>query len=189
MHALGFEHQMSRIDRDKYLFINWANIKDDLEYNFYMVDDGQVMSVPYDYGSVMHYGAYHFAENPKIPSMVAYNPLFQYTIGNSQQPSFSDILAVNRLYNCTLTFEPKICNWHIKAPAGKRVELKIIKGGECNCYFTSLEINLGKFNSYGMTVCCYYFDNQVVLSEGNLVALRGFIRFDRLAVTLQYRAI
>jgi len=68
-HALGVEHEQSRSDRDIYVTINTANISStcgaggasSCAYNFNIVSNtsGWLYS-PYDYDSVMHYGATSF---------------------------------------------------------------------------------------------------------------------------------
>lgn len=61
MHAFGFTHEQCRNDRDRYVTIEWDNIKDSMEYNF--SKDGGSSSTEYDYYSVMHYDAWAFTSN------------------------------------------------------------------------------------------------------------------------------
>jgi len=65
MHALGFYHEQSRADRDKYVEIHWENIMPHGRHNFekaYYIDD---YGTPYDYCSIMHYPSYIFSKNGK----------------------------------------------------------------------------------------------------------------------------
>ncbi len=55
-HALGFEHEQTRFDRDYYLTINWQNI-DKNSFSEYTRDLGQIDLLPYNQASIMHYGA------------------------------------------------------------------------------------------------------------------------------------
>ncbi len=54
MHALGFYHEQSRIDRDSYININWGNINESAKHDFQIELDGTVRS-SYDYCSIMQY--------------------------------------------------------------------------------------------------------------------------------------
>lgn len=59
-HALGFHHEQTRPDRDRYVRILNQNIKPSAKFNFKKYDWNKIDSynVPYDYMSVMHYGQY-----------------------------------------------------------------------------------------------------------------------------------
>ncbi|XP_078383081.1 uncharacterized protein LOC144665674 isoform X2 [Oculina patagonica] len=104
MHALGFFHEQSRIDRDKYVKIYWENILKGFssqfdKYSWETIDD---LGVSYDYQSIMHYDRKAFTKNGK-PTIVA--------IGNEnmefRNPDFKlstrDALEINALYDCKTT--------------------------------------------------------------------------------------
>ncbi|XP_035991809.1 high choriolytic enzyme 2-like isoform X2 [Fundulus heteroclitus] len=55
LHALGFNHEQVRTDRDKYVQILFKNIKPERQYNFRKVETNN-LGTPYDFNSVMHYG-------------------------------------------------------------------------------------------------------------------------------------
>lgn len=59
-HALGFHHEQTRPDRDQYVQILEQNITPKNRFNFdkYNWKMINAYDVPYDYESVMHYGAY-----------------------------------------------------------------------------------------------------------------------------------
>ncbi|CEF61716.1 Astacin-like metalloendopeptidase, partial [Strongyloides ratti] len=65
LHTIGFYHEHSNIDRDKYLKIFYQNIIPSRKQSFDIVSkkDSNTFGVPYDYGSVMHYGLYYFTKN------------------------------------------------------------------------------------------------------------------------------
>lgn len=59
-HAIGFWHEQSREDRDSFVDILWDNIEPNKEHNFEQhISNGDDVG-PYDYGSIMHYGARDF---------------------------------------------------------------------------------------------------------------------------------
>ncbi|XP_067252963.1 hatching enzyme 1.2-like [Chanodichthys erythropterus] len=59
-HALGFYHEQTRSDHDKYVKINWENLSPDMTYNFEKQNTNN-QNTPYDYSSIMHYGRTAFA--------------------------------------------------------------------------------------------------------------------------------
>ncbi|KAJ4937396.1 hypothetical protein JOQ06_001957 [Pogonophryne albipinna] len=102
LHALGFWHEQSRADRDDYVNIMWDRISEGKEHNFNTYDDttSSSLGVPYDYGSMMHYSKNAF-RNGTEPTIVTKIPAFSDVIGQRMEFSDSDLLKLNRLYNCT----------------------------------------------------------------------------------------
>ncbi|XP_016394217.1 meprin A subunit beta-like, partial [Sinocyclocheilus rhinocerous] len=140
LHALGFWHEQSRSDRDDYVTIVWDQIKKGKEHNFISYDEtvSSSLGVPYDYGSVMHYSKTSFS-NASEPTIVTKIPEFLDVIGQRMEFSDSDLLKLNRLYNCTTasTFldscqfeEPNICGM-IQGDGGnvKWARVQRVKGG------------------------------------------------------------
>ncbi|CAG0887851.1 unnamed protein product [Darwinula stevensoni] len=101
MHAIGFYHEQSRADRDDWVVINWSNIEEGKEHNFekYSLDEITHLGTEYDYGSVLHYGAYGFAIDPDVPTI---DPIFAEPGDIGQREGFSenDLIKINRLYEC-----------------------------------------------------------------------------------------
>uniref|UniRef100_A0A3Q4H5R6 Metalloendopeptidase n=1 Tax=Neolamprologus brichardi TaxID=32507 RepID=A0A3Q4H5R6_NEOBR len=102
LHALGFWHEQSRADRDDYVEIMWDRITEGKGHNFNTYDDttSSSLGVPYDYSSMMHYSKTAF-QNGTEPTIVTKIPAFSDIIGQRMEFSDSDLLKLNRLYNCT----------------------------------------------------------------------------------------
>jgi hypothetical protein len=101
MHALGFWHEQNRYDRDAYVTVYTANvIPADLPANFDEVPPNALSTynIPYEYGSNMHYADGAFAINYSMPTIIASDPNYQYTMGSQYAPTFLDILFINKLY-------------------------------------------------------------------------------------------
>ncbi|XP_060084982.1 uncharacterized protein LOC132564343 [Ylistrum balloti] len=106
-HAVGFFHEQSRYDRDKYVEVRWDNIMDGKDRDF-VAESRNILNTldsPYDYGSVMHYGATTFSKNGN-PTLKA---LFDDKGTMGQRDGFSavDIWKINKLYGCTTEDAPK----------------------------------------------------------------------------------
>ncbi|XP_045430541.1 meprin A subunit beta isoform X1 [Pipistrellus kuhlii] len=120
LHALGFWHEQSRSDRDDYVNIIWDRIQSGKENNFNIYDDqvSDTLNVPYDYTSVMHYSKTAF-RNGTEPTIVTRIPDFMDVIGQRMDFSDSDLLKLNRLYNCSssLSFMDS-CNFELENVCG-----------------------------------------------------------------------
>nr|XP_022335713.1 low choriolytic enzyme-like [Crassostrea virginica] len=109
-HAIGFNHEQSRDDRDRFVRIRTENIPQPLLFNFQRLPSSQVNSfgVPYDYRSVMHYGARDFSTNGQI-TVETLDTNFQNIIGRSPGLSFRDIRLANAMYNCAGNCPQQTC--------------------------------------------------------------------------------
>ncbi|XP_057555844.1 meprin A subunit beta [Hippopotamus amphibius kiboko] len=120
LHALGFWHEQSRSDRDDYVTIIWDRIISGKEKNFQSYDDQKTdsLNVPYDYISVMHYSKTAFQNGPE-PTIVTKIPDYMDMIGQRMDFSDSDLLKLNRLYNCSssLSFMDS-CNFELENVCG-----------------------------------------------------------------------
>ncbi|KAK0396886.1 hypothetical protein QR680_001898 [Steinernema hermaphroditum] len=101
-HALGIFHEQARPDQSSHITVNYRNIPIGRWNNFYPVSLSQadVFGLPYDAGSVMHYGAYGFATDPYTPTITTTDKNLQSTIGQRAGPSFLDFAAINIAYGC-----------------------------------------------------------------------------------------
>ncbi|XP_072528882.1 meprin A subunit beta [Salminus brasiliensis] len=155
LHALGFWHEQSRADRDDYVHIIWDQIENGREHNFNIYDEtvSSALSVPYDYGSVMHYSKTAFNKGSES-TIVTKIPEFIDVIGQRMEFSSSDVFKLNRLYNCTTfsTFldscsfeEPNICGMiQGEDVKGKWERVRSVAGGPVTDY-----TNLGQCNGAG----------------------------------------
>ncbi|XP_060107861.1 astacin-like metalloendopeptidase [Heteronotia binoei] len=98
MHILGFWHEHSRADRDKYITISWNEILTGFEINF-MKSWNTNMLVDYDYSSVMHYGRNAFSRIG-LPTITPLSSSHAF-LGQRWNLSSSDIARVNKLYKCS----------------------------------------------------------------------------------------
>ncbi|XP_070821122.1 low choriolytic enzyme-like isoform X2 [Chaetodon trifascialis] len=105
LHALGFNHEQTRSDRDQHVRILFQNIIPGMEGNFRKIRTRN-LGTPYDYNSVMHYGRFAFSRN-REPTIVPI-PNSNVAIGRASQMSPTDILRVNRLYRCRNQEEMRI---------------------------------------------------------------------------------
>ncbi|XP_054615388.1 high choriolytic enzyme 1-like [Dunckerocampus dactyliophorus] len=96
-HALGFQHEQTRSDRDSYVRINWENIDPQMAFNFYKQDTNN-LNTPYDYSSVMHYEKTAFSINGK--DTITPIPKSNVRIGQRHGMSNWDIMRINLLYGC-----------------------------------------------------------------------------------------
>ncbi|XP_056401089.1 embryonic protein UVS.2-like [Hyla sarda] len=125
-HALGFYHEISRPDRDKYIIINYENIAPGFESAFDVVYGAQNLSLEYDYDSVMHFNMYAYAEKSSLPTIIP-TPNPNVAIGQRDGLSVLDVEAIKRLYNCTedvifsyfsFFFLTDVCSTLLNTPSG-----------------------------------------------------------------------
>ncbi|CAH1793703.1 unnamed protein product [Owenia fusiformis] len=102
LHTLGFWHEQSRADRDRYISINWANIKEGHAGNFNKFKESNInhLEMPYDYNSIMHYSKSAFAKDWQYPTIIPTLKEGSTYIGQRTQLSPVDINKVRILYGC-----------------------------------------------------------------------------------------
>ncbi|XP_040266954.1 embryonic protein UVS.2-like [Bufo bufo] len=100
-HALGFLHENSRSDRNKYITVNYQNVIPGKEINF-NIQDGTTLGLPYDYTSVMHYGKFAFTINSSLPTITPI-PDPNVSIGQIDGLSVLDVAKINKRYNCNVS--------------------------------------------------------------------------------------
>ncbi|OQV11617.1 putative Zinc metalloproteinase nas-38 [Hypsibius exemplaris] len=102
----GFYHEQSRRDRDKYVDINYSNIKEDDKNQFAIFPESVTFDQVYDFESVMHYGGYDFAIDPNVWTIRPKERYNQVYIGQRVGLSQIDIRKIIIMYNCTEDPDP-----------------------------------------------------------------------------------
>ncbi|XP_024154726.1 zinc metalloproteinase nas-4 isoform X1 [Oryzias melastigma] len=96
LHTLGFQHEHTRMDREKYITILTQNIISGMENNF-QTYNGETFNLQYDYASIMHYGRKFFSSNGE-PTIVPNKDVED--MGQRTRLTPSDIQRVLLLYGC-----------------------------------------------------------------------------------------
>lgn len=99
-HAIGFWHEQSRSDRDKYITIHWNNIKENRRDQFERRHDVNYQGETYDYQSIMHYGRNYFSKDPNRLDTITVRGDSQVSIGQRSNLSPSDIRQIKKMYKC-----------------------------------------------------------------------------------------
>lgn len=99
LHALGFDHEQCRYDRDEHLDIFFNNVEKGSENNFIKLEKNKAITfgIPYDYGSVMQYTYTSFSQNDNV-TMLPKKPFYNETLGLDEKASFLDIKLLNNFY-------------------------------------------------------------------------------------------
>ncbi|XP_069481463.1 astacin-like metalloendopeptidase [Ambystoma mexicanum] len=111
MHNLGFDHEHSRKDRDSYISIMWQYINSGDRPNFEIQSKGNLLGLPYDYNSVMHYGSTAYSNTSGQDTIIP-KPVKDVNIGQRVGFSGLDVAKINKLYNCTF------CTYLFTDPSG-----------------------------------------------------------------------
>ncbi|PFX22639.1 Protein SpAN [Stylophora pistillata] len=95
-HALGFWHEQSRPDRDRYINIHWNNIPSGVRSQFSKMSTSSINSrgISYDYDSVMHYHSTAFG-NGRITITRKDGST---KLGNTRGLSAKDVQQANLMY-------------------------------------------------------------------------------------------
>ncbi|GBN33115.1 Astacin-like metalloprotease toxin 1 [Araneus ventricosus] len=101
LHALGFEHEHNRSDRDNYLDIHLENVEKEWHHAFKkLLPNENRLLTSFDFDSVMLYGEGSFAKAHGLKSMTAKDGRFMDEPYNKPGMSASDIKRLNMLYQC-----------------------------------------------------------------------------------------
>uniref|UniRef100_A0A158PGB1 Zinc metalloproteinase n=1 Tax=Angiostrongylus costaricensis TaxID=334426 RepID=A0A158PGB1_ANGCS len=115
-HSLGLWHEQSRPDIGfSYVSSSKFHVVTDFILPSYASDFVQhekdiiTFDIPYDLGSIMHYGGTAFSMDQTSKTLVTRDPLYQNTIGQREKLSFLDIETINRAYCSDRCLEPNTC--------------------------------------------------------------------------------
>ncbi|XP_055340507.1 uncharacterized protein LOC129589690 [Paramacrobiotus metropolitanus] len=108
MHALGFDHEHERPDRDQYVDIRRGNIdSDEYERNFAISGTMYTFGTKYDYNSILHYGTFHGIQDVVQPCIVPKKGLI-VRMGQTLRMSSTDVAKIMIAYKCPLTVIPVV---------------------------------------------------------------------------------
>ena len=102
LHALGVFHTQSRTDRDNHVTVHIKNVRKDRWFNF-RTELGiktSTYGLPYDYGSVMHYGGRAFSKDGTSMTIETKDPRHQRLLGQRDKLSDLDVKLIKKMYRC-----------------------------------------------------------------------------------------
>ncbi|KAK3590316.1 hypothetical protein CHS0354_027619 [Potamilus streckersoni] len=102
-HVIGLVHEHQLPNRDDYVEIILDNVYPSYRNQFskYSSQEVDQMNLPYDYSSIMHYGATAFSKDGKSKTIRVKYTGNEAIIGNVKQLSSYDVEIVNKMYKCS----------------------------------------------------------------------------------------
>jgi len=100
-HSIGLGHEQTRIDRDMFIRVDYANIIQMYQYNYDKHPNEYADSCKYDFDSIMHYPAKgSFNVDQQQPSLIPLQPLpAGVVMGQRDHLSKGDLYAVRQMYS------------------------------------------------------------------------------------------
>ena len=101
VHALGFDHEHKRPDRDDWVKIDFKNIIGDesnIEFRKLDLTEFQDLGTPYDFKSIMHFHSKAYAKNNISDTIKAIKVPFE--IQMNENLTEIDVQEIRKLYNC-----------------------------------------------------------------------------------------
>lgn len=103
-HTMGFHHEQERPDRDDFVVVNFENIPE-RSHDQFNIARNDTIHTPYDYDSIMHYGACTFSNcniclssNEDCRTITTLDPSQQNNIGQRTHLSDNDIADMRAVY-------------------------------------------------------------------------------------------
>lgn len=158
MHRLGFHHEQSRPDRDDHVNIEWDNITSGNSSQFLRYASDNTLGTPYDYTSIMHYGACGFSTCGSCSSsdagcrtITTVNSGYQSVIGNRSSWGVydrADLEAVYGVGSCAYASPSGSGLGSLDAPAANpQVAAATAGGGTVWCKRGGTYTNVGLLNA------------------------------------------
>lgn len=113
VHALGHFHEQSREDRDQYVTIQWNNIQEGRDSQFRIQNEQNIGR--YDYGSIMHYGAWAFSRNGEPTIRPNRDGVSLRDLGQREGLSDLDVAALEEVYGGSSNGSPELSLRHEEA--------------------------------------------------------------------------
>lgn len=103
LHAVGFEHEHNRSDRDDYVVVHWENIPKHWHSAFQKLrpEQNRLLS-KFDYSSIMLYGSNSFAKEEGLYSMTGKDGRILPEAHDKTAMSILDVKRINILYDCDI---------------------------------------------------------------------------------------
>jgi len=110
-HTIGLHHEQCRPDRDNYLKIFLSNVPSNMRHNFNKVRGTDTFGMPYDYCSLMHYGATAFGGHSFtiVPKDLDYLAVIGRSHNRAADLTYTDVTIVNKMYGCNINAAPTSC--------------------------------------------------------------------------------
>jgi len=172
-HALAMIHEQAHPDRDNFVKVNWANVKEGKENNFAKANTEEFPgSSPFDPNSVMMFGSDFFSKEPGKPTLElkpdcnAGPRLLGQRMGLTQQ----DAAMVAKAYNCAAAQE---C-------PGSAVEAFAAEGAcatNCVCYANGMAM-IKQTDSSGCQTCqrSCPSDGNTCTTDASCACPKGMVR-------------
>lgn len=106
IHSLGFGHMHAHTSRDKYITINFNNVKEgtaNKNFHTYAETVRDNFGTPYDFYSIMHYGP--GSENKRTIIAKSGFKKYEKYMGQRHRLSDGDVQRINNMYKCAAKYQ------------------------------------------------------------------------------------